>query len=198
MKISLNKANKLRNALEALRIEVPTTGTVRSDAPVVEIMKGFDQAVAASQDAVKKNIKKLVHIFTLRSLIHDSNANSDLSILIGNIAHHESGLAYLNSLKPGGRSEYLRSPASSLEDVLAAIKHAEDLKVADPKLAQPPKNYVVNLMTPEALEELEKSIRRLRLELEELKEKRNELNHQTTVELPKDMVEFLREFGLVK
>lgn len=197
MKISLNKANKLRNALEALRIEVPTTGTVRSDTPVEEIKKGFEEAVAATQDAIKKNIDRLIHTFTLRSLIHDSNANSDLSVLIGNIAHHEKGLAYLNSLRPVERN-YIRASGSSLEDVLAAIKHAEDLKVADPKLAQPPKNYVVNLMTSEAYEELEKSIRKLRLELEELKEKRNELNHQTTVELPKGLVEFLREFGLVK
>jgi hypothetical protein len=178
---------------------VPVTATVRSDTPTEDLQKGVAEALQLMKEAIRKNHARLVHVFTLRGIVHDANANSDLSILIGNIAHHEKGLAYLNSLKPGGRSEYLRpSGGSALEDVLAAIKHAEDLKVADPKLAQPPKNYVVNLMTPEVLEELEKTIRQLRLELEELKEKRNELNHQTIIELPKDMVEFLREFGLVK
>lgn len=197
MKISLNKANKLRNALEALKIEVPTTGTIRSDASLESIGKVFDETIKLTTNALEKNMDKLHHIFTLRMAIHDKNAHTDLSVLMAQIAHHERGLAYFNSFADS-RPNYSRTPSSSLEDILSAMAHAKKLEEADPKLAQAPKSYVVSLMTKEVQEGITSTVKRLKLELEELKEKRNELNHQLTIELPKDMVEFLREYSLVK
>jgi hypothetical protein len=197
MKISLNKANKLRNALENLKIEVPVSGTVRTDQSTVEIMKGFDQAVKTTSDLIDKNVAKIMATFLLRSMIYDANANSELSLIMNAIARHEKSLGYLNSLVDS-RTSYTRTPASSLDDVLAAITHANKLEEADPKLAQAPKSIVISLLTKQLQEEINKTIAKTRLELEELKEKRNELNHSITIELPKDLVEFLREYSLIK
>jgi hypothetical protein len=197
MKVSLNKANKLRNALENLKIEVPLSGTVRTDQTSVDIMKGFDQAVKITSDLIDKGVAKIMATFQLRSMIHDANANSELSLIMNAIARHEKSLGYLNSLVDT-RTSYTRAAASSLDDVLATITHAKKLEEADPKLAQAPKSVSISLLTKELIEEINKNIARLRLELEELKEKRNELNHSITIELPKDLVEFLREYSLIK
>ncbi len=196
MKISLNKANKLRQALESLAIPIPTTGVVRSTMLPGNIRKAVEEAREIMNKAGEKNAEKLMFVKIIRRIIDDANHESGISVILGDIAAIERCLAFGKAFERD--QSYSRSSAADVEDIINAIEHAEKIAAAKPELAQPPKNYTVSLLTEEMKKEDTEGMKRFKLELEELKEKRNELNHSTHIELPKDMVEFLREFSLIK
>ena len=199
MKVSLNKLNKLRNAIEELPLETECqrliTFRISSDASVDTLKKEIEEAKQKFEASFAELSEREEMLYTVRELIHGTNMESDASTVIGEIASHERILSFLNKFKDIIR----RTPNISVEDFRNRQKFEEmKFKAGKIESLQAPSIFNVSAVDDNFTEYLDKSIKDIKLLLEELKEKRNEINHSIQVELPKKVFDFLVKHSLLK
>jgi glycyl-tRNA synthetase (class II) len=191
MKVSLNKANKLRNSLEALVIPLTLSYSVRTDLISLEEFKKNREIF---EKELKNKLSRDGAVAELRTIIHDASFKSGATKLIAEISLYERSLKTLAELT----GFFFRGSGSSYDDAVASIKYKTELAARDPQYVKGPERVQVSLVLPKDLEECVGITKAIKLKLEDAKEKRNEINHKTVIELPEDIVGFLREHFLLK
>lgn len=134
-------------------------------------------------------------ISVLRMLIQDTNAKSGVNTIISEIAHCERLLGVLNRVSTIVSSDR----AISVEDFKSNLDlERKKLETGRVEFMTAPRNISVSAVDSEFQSFMKKKIDTVRLTLEDKKEKRNELNNSTIVELPEKVVSFLQEHALLK
>lgn len=195
MKISLNKANKLRNQLEGLNFEIPHTVNMRVDLDSEAFRTAFNEEFQVACDAISKVCKKIAMEFELRTLIQKANADNNINELIGKIAKTER---LIKSMSEIYNLQVQVQKYPSLDEAWATIDAKKKHQEKNPEAAPISGRTLVALWDKSIPEKTKETLATLKLESQELQEKRNELNHKVVIELPKEMVEFLREHNLIK
>lgn len=191
MKISLNKANKLRNSVEGLDIKLTVNMSIRSDQGILDDDLSTYRKILSEQLVFIG--QKYSVIYTMRNLIQSSNFRSGISSVIGEIAHIE------RIIKQYGESiSQISRAGAPPEDTVAQLAFARTQAERGPEFAKPPTRYIVSAVPPGMHEEVQKHLLDAKLALEEAKERRNSLNNSEIIELPPEVVVFLRGFGLLK
>lgn len=198
MKITLNAANKLRDALEKCEVTIPITFDIRTDEP--DVLKQAEIARKLLQGAIEKEIHRLTAVFKLRELINDSNNKSGVHVVIGEIASVNASLASLKSIseKLSGISRYGRTnTGADINDFIAQKKFNDERASKDIQYAVPPSRVSIKAYTQEDVDDVAKASKEYKRRLAALIDERNKINFSTIIEIPEDMVKFLREFDLV-
>ncbi len=201
MKITLNAANKIRDALEKSEISIPITVTVRSDND--DVPAQVEAARKLMHQAIEKENSRLGMVFGLRNIIHQANASAGVDRVIASIVTANNAIALLKKLSDkfnGGVDTYGRSTsvqAATLEDFLANKRFADERAKKDIQYAQPPTKVTLRAFIDEDGQKIKEELQNAKRELAGLVDERNKLNFSTIIEIPEDMVKFLREFGLV-
>lgn len=194
MHISLNKANKIRNALEQLSFPVSYSVSLRTDMKEEEVQKLLNDASLKAGNILVKRTQRVHFLFLLRDLISKANYENNISTLITKIAKTNEDIRQTIQERTEVQ-RYFRLP--DLDDFLADARYYLQIKENNPGEAKPPKKIEVSFLKEEDLVDIDKDISKLKKLLSDLQEERNTLNHKVTIELPKEMVEFLRENDLV-
>lgn len=186
MKVTLNKLNKIRNALSVSLKYPESMYSFRTDQDLPVM---YEKMIEKYKE---EKINYIVGVFVLgkiRSLISKANHDNKIDILINSISCQET---ILKSMKP---PEQYRSSGESIEDVIAQKTHLQAL-VDSGQPPQAPKRHNVSLLKTLG-DDLNKEIKTIINQIEALKEERNALNHKVLVELPEDVVDFLKKIELV-
>lgn len=193
MKISINRANKIRNALETRTFQFNTSLGLRTNSTVGKAEEDLLLSKKNLEEEFEKSIQIIQYTSVIRSIINESNNICGITPLIAAIAQVERTLRHLKD-----QSDNLRrvGQKGSFEDYKALVEHRESVMGGDPTKAPAPTVVLVDIGSGvRAL--IEKATKTLRLELGELQEKRNALNHSHYIELPTDLVEFLKANSLL-
>lgn len=190
MKVSINRANKLRVTLEGISFSFDTSVQLRTDGDASAMNALYTEAQAKVVNDFEASLTIVGHIKTIREIINTANNAHGITALIAEIAHKERLIKHcaqaLGSIRGGSR----------MEDFIAAVNYRQTIMTAD--VTKAPAGQGVNVSVGSDLKVLvEKTVKTLKLELQELQEKRSNLNHSNFVELPTDLVEFLKANSLV-
>lgn len=186
MEITLNKANKIRNALEATEIPVELTFSVRTDD---DIKAAYENSLKKLDENTSNLLIRLEVIYTLKFLISECNKANNIDELINKIAWHEAQLSKIRKIIP----TYKNSQAQRVDDVVSSVNWQKTRPVEAQKA---PERVVIGLY--DEFNELYEAIKvDLVKKLDDLKEKRNGMNHTVKVTLPESMVEYLKKVNLL-
>lgn len=198
MKITLNAANKLRDALEKCEIAIPITFDIRTDEP--DVLKQAETARKLLQDAIVKETNRLAAVYKLRELINDNNNKCGVHVVIGQIASLNASLASLKAIseKLSGISRYGRTnTGTDINDFIAQKKFNDERASKDIQYAVPPSRVSIKASTQEDVDDVGKASKEYKRRLAALVDERNKINFSTIIEIPDDLVKLLREFDLV-
>lgn len=194
MKISLNKANKIRNQLGILSFPRVVTVGLRTDVSQDQNEALLKAAETLFLSQYGDECRKLGFLSNLRNLIQRANHENSINELMGGIVFYES----LIQLSSTVLMETKRALAhTSFEDFNKDIWHNTAMAEKGPEFIKPPNKVNVRVLSKEFIENLEKEIRVRRKDLEDLQEQRNKKNHEVLIEIPQDMEKFLREHDLL-
>lgn len=193
MKVSLNKANKLRNSLDNIAVDTHLTIAIRTDVKDANAEVGV--ASNLFKEALEKSVKVLEVEHNLRSLISTANHEHGVQELIGSIAAKEKLLKLKTKLL--GSMEFSAQRYPKVEDFIAKQEAQARLVAVNPEKIATPVRENVSIVCADMQNELVSEIKTLKLEISKLQEDRNEKNHQVYMILPDDMVSFLKENQLV-
>lgn len=193
MKITLNQANKLRKKLERLTIKITSTVPLSTD----------DENYKDTWNTLRQNFFKDTADYLnsvevtqeLRNLIFEANVRAGINETIAKIVLNRNLVKAYDSLVSKFSSSY---NISTIEQFERKLKHREAVALADPTNIMEHLDVNVALLDTEDKEMFSERKQELILVCEELEEKRNALNHATQIELPENVVKFLREHNLVK
>lgn len=196
MKISINRANKIRNTLEGITFEFNTNLPLRTNNSSVSAREQVVLAGKNLEEEFERSILIISHIKNIRDLIAKANDQSGITPIISEIANIERMLKHLKNMNDAfGRTAYNQQKVT-IDDFVAAVEHRDILTNTDPTKVPAPALINVDVSGPIRME-IPKRVKGLKLQLQELQERRNALNHTHTVELPAELVEFLKANSLL-
>lgn len=193
MKITLNRANKLRNSLESLNIPFVEIISLRTDSELSDSTKQYEISVHNLLSAYKELQFKADYVKKLRSLISIANHENKINDIIAEIAMIENLIKILSSKSP---SSPYGTRTVGLDDFIGAIKH-RDAVIEKTDSIPNPERLIISLEDESVLNYKKKLLSDLKLESSKLQESRNELNHKVLIELPEDIVEFLKKYSII-
>lgn len=192
MKITLNQANKHRNALEKLSLILPMSITLNS---INDWSGTFNAHVKAVAQSIEADTKRMEFILELRREIAKANTVVGITDLMAVIAATELKIrtfaAAVASPRYGGA-------VKGIEDFEIAVHNFEQKAEKDPTFAVPVvKDTVSILADPKFQEMFDTLIKGLKKELDKKKEERNFLNYKTEIEISEGLEAFLKEQGIL-
>jgi hypothetical protein len=196
MKISINRANKIRNMLEGITFEFNTTLPLRTNNTKVQALEAAALAGRNLEEEFERSILIVGHIRTIRDLISKANDKCGITPIISEIADIERQLKHFKATSDAVNRTAYNQQKFSIEDFVAAVEHRDILTNNDPTKVPPPSIIPVDVSGVIRVE-IPKRVKLLKLNLQELQEKRNSMNHSHTVELPAELVEFLKANSLL-
>ena len=178
MKISLQKANKIRSLLESeinsrSRPVINRYVTVMDKMDITQINTLISEKVLETNKSLAASEVIISALFNLRLLIQEANYGQ-INGVINQIAETNALIKY--------------SPAPQSSGYGGIVK-LSDLAFIEPKGVQ----INIDFSTKSMVDEAVAHINDLKKQLRDLEEKRNELNHQTLVDLPDILVEVFKE-----
>ncbi len=192
MKITLNKANKIRSILEGEFLKV---SPFNRGAPqfYIQINNAFgmeeatNRIIAAKKELATKageRVAALTQLYSLRLLIQRENEKSGVAELI-------SGIAFLNTVIKGIAIPEKRS----LHSYTVTL---DEYDVMHQKGALTPVgSTTIDIYADLEIEQMTEEYEDLKKQLRDFEEERNAKNHSVLVELPDDMVAFLKDKKLL-
>lgn len=194
MKVSINRANKLRNSLEALSFNYESFVTVRTNQSLAAAEDIVAKGEAAFQTVIANLKMKSEMVMTLRNLIFEANISHGIVPIIAEIARIEGLIKSYSTtmVNAGGYSARL----ISLDDFKSKLEYRQkvEAKAVDNVLQH--ETLSINVLKP-GIQLLDEELKILKLTLNERQEERNRKNHENYIELPDDLVEFLRVHALM-
>lgn len=194
MKISLARANKLRNTISTLSLSPAKIVTIRNNNDnIIAIIKKHQRIFRLKIEKTKELIS---FKYKLQKYISQENDACGVTDLIFSIAASERLVTVLEGIIAAG-SRYGSTPSNSLQEVQDAIIYAKRLEEVDNTKIFKPSLMNVSLIDDDLKAAVEKEIRETKKSVEEMKERRNTLNYSRYIEIPEEQVALLREFDLV-
>lgn len=199
MKVTLNKALKLRNklstALSGCQIGVKTTLVRASTAHIVDSeVKQASEEIISELDSYVEDSGAL---YKLRGIIHSSNVSSGADVIINDMAKLQSVISSVSGRNDMDQQYISRrhvETAQTAEEVKDDIAYGISLASAEDK----PFRVVSKLVKLPAVEDyVEKFCKNANLELSQMEEDRNKINHNTIVEIPEDIVKALKSRDVI-
>ena len=194
MKVSINRANKLRNSLEALSFNIEGFVQVRTNQSLGQAEDIVAKGEAAFQTVIANLKMKSVMVMTLRNLIFEANINHGIVPIIAEIARIEGLIKSYSTTMVNAGGYSVRS--ISLDDFKSKLEYRQkvEAKAVDNVLQH--ETLSINVLKP-GIQFLDEELKGLKLMLNERQEERNRKNHENYIELPDDLVEFLRVHALM-
>lgn len=197
MKVSLNKANKIRNQVDQLLQEQYsgyqqlTTIRLNGYEGADLIQEKIDEARGNQALRVASIIDLADVLYELRGLIQKANMALGINDVIGELAKTEELIKAFSNLDQPIYTEMVpaKAMARANEDVRIATPQTSTRSVA-PFL-------IFSAADPLIQAEIVDKLKTLKKASQVLQEKRNELNHSKYLELPETMVEVLTEYEIV-
>jgi len=193
MKISLAKANKIRNSLDKMTLSTPTVISVRTS----DSMESAKKAVEAGMQKIISDLTEYAEVmdflFELRRKIDTTNKEIGLDGLIFSIVkaatiakaiHNLAGLKAFNNFK-------------SLKDFEDLLWFEQEQKKADATKVYPITTIAIRVIDDGFQKKIQEMMKKASKDLEAFKEQRNSLNYSTTIELSEKEVELLRRLELL-
>lgn len=185
MKVTLNKLIKIRNRLQAILAHPEVTYTARTDEDLSEVHKKKSEEFAKEFSSF---IEGRFIMMQIRDIISGANHENKIDHIISEIAMTEDVLRTIKEVYSTGQK---------IEDVVSTVKH-NDLMVEKGHAPASPQRVRILVIDREDQEGwYAKGKKALQNRVEDLKEERNALNHKTLVELPTDVVEYLKGIDLI-
>lgn len=196
MKVSLNKANKIRNQLETILTEkyigfrTDTSIDLNGYETPSEIQSKIDSSFATQQENFNGVIDLADVIYELRGMIQQANATLGINEIIGQLAKTEELIKTLANLSLPTRLTMVSATdmATANKDYRAVAPTARSLSL--------PFGHV-STVNPNVQISVAVLAKKLKKDSQTLQESRNELNHSKWIELPDSMVEVLSEYDLM-
>lgn len=199
LKVTLSRAIKIRDAFAKLKFSPVYTLEVTSN-DVKDIETHFKNGKENLSNSLATLSKRDVLLFELRHTILVESVRLGISEVINKISSVENQLTTLQNVHYSMQMTLGRT-SQTVESVQAAEALREKVNEQAFKVGgsvQGVTKYTLPLYGKEEIEDVEAFMKELRLDLEDLKEKRNGLNASNSIELSDGMVVFLREHGLLR
>ena len=190
MKVTLNRAVKLRNKLET---------SLQSDKVVLvcSIRMIDEESVRSEYEKSKSDsIGNVDYIeshqsalFSLRDLIQNKNVSCGVNKLINKISFSQKMINHFSN-----QNSYRYNQSFTLVNSLDDMSYKK--RLADSK-SEPFAVVEVALVIPEVEEYMAERVRHHRSMVSNLEEERNKINHTTHLEIPDDIVEVLRSRDII-
>lgn len=195
MKVTLNKANKLRGLLETTirhlynRCNDYREITLTGHENVQRIKEKISANINDNQALLDQIVRGEQAIFALRNLIQERNLKSGINKLISEIALQNT-LMHLYGRWTDNHVKIFTDDINVNEVVRMNCASLVNGNLSLPYL----KLYTLDRGQIESHKE---KLIEIKKTLRELEEKRNELNHKTLIEIPTEIVEVLKENNLI-
>lgn len=192
MKVSINKAIKLRNKLATLLGGVSISATVAvvpTDAQ--DVREAVKAGAVVFVAAMNKYEQGLTALITLRGLIAGANHSTGADGAMREIIKCELQLKFYEGLQRN------MAGGSSDDDVIREIAYRIQVAEKSKEDVFRPQKYNVSVADQSLRDSVREEIGNIKLKIEGLTETRNEINHKSIIELPEDVVSFLRGEKLV-
>ncbi len=191
MKITLNQANKHRNALEKLSLILPMSITLMS---INNWTKAYNDHVEAVAQSITKDTQRMEFLLELRRAIAKANGEVGIADLMTQIACIELKIQTYGSAVSGRYG----ASTKSIEDFEITVHNFEQKAEKDPTFAIPVVKDVISILADVKFQELFNNlIKGLKKELDKKKEERNFLNYKTEIEISEGLEAFLTEQGIL-
>lgn len=192
MKITLNQANKHRNALEKLSLILPMSITLLS---INDWMKVYNEHVEAVAGSIAKDTQRLGFVLELRRAIAKANVDVGIADLMTQIASIELKIQTYGAAVSMPR---YGASAKSIDDFQIAVHNFEQKAEKDPTFAVPVVKDTISILADAKFQEMFNNlIKGLKKELDKKKEERNFLNYKTEIEISEGLEAFLTEQGIL-
>lgn len=196
MKISLNKANKIRHLLEGhisnlitkQHSNVYPIALSGAETPlrIAEKVAGVRERSASVIEKIETGID---HLFAIRSIVQKQNAKNGANQIITDLAKKNFTIKQL-----GGMFNEEVEPFDLSEEIAFKLKVISE-NAKSTTMARGANTF--DATDPVWFNEKVKMIADLKKQVRELEEKRNELNHKSYVEIPTEIEEYLKGENLI-
>ena len=155
-----------------------------------------NKEIKARQEVIDKEIKEQTEsisvLFEIRKLVQRHNEVSGINQVITDLAKLRELKEFYRSRRGG--AEHMNSAGVEPNHYSATFEHNNKLPIDQQRL---PATVRVNAISGEVIEELLQDENKIPKLIENLEDQRNEINTKTQIELPDNILEFLKNSELV-
>lgn len=191
MKVTLNRAVKLRNQLEAKITPSRSEGLIRTNESLAETEARYNTSKEEALSDLNTALDYISALYSFRALISDKNQEVGINQVLNQTACVEKMISILKksntSLNGYGQMEYLEDLKEKQQYELNKSKIEEKAFVSRNE----------NIAFKEVEDKIEQLTSLAKKDLDKLVDKRQSLNHQTIIEIPVEIVDALKKADII-